>query len=183
MNGGFESGAFSPGWTLTDPDPMGALSNVGSDPLFAHSGTYHANLGTPFPPASPTVASLSQTLSTAPSGMYTLSFWLAHDIDVAPSNVFQVFFNGSLLQTLTNVGTFGYTNFTFAGLIASGPSTVLEFRLTDSDDFFRLDDVSVTGPAGVPESSSTLWLLLPTCCALGLVHRRGLKRCEQTAAA
>ena len=55
VNGGFESGAFAPGWTLTDADPMGSLSNVGSNPMFAHSGTFHANLGTLFPPASLTI--------------------------------------------------------------------------------------------------------------------------------
>lgn len=168
VNGGFESGAFAPGWTLTDPDPMGTLSNVGSNPTFAHSGIYHANLGT----ASPS-ASLTQTLATTFPGLITLSYWLAHDVTPAGppvSNMFQVFFGGVLVpgSTLVNVGTFGYTQFTFTNLIATGGSTSLEFRFTDGNDFFRLDDVSVN----VPESGATALLALPTFAGLLLAYPR-----------
>src|SRR3712207_2277078 len=46
VNGGFESGSFSPGWTLVDPSPFAppSLSNVGSNPVFAFAGTHYANL-------------------------------------------------------------------------------------------------------------------------------------------
>ena len=70
-NGGFETGSFS-GWTHTDPSNF---DNIGSDPLFAHSGTFHANLG-----ASPGPGSLSQSLTTVAGSAYTLSFYLANDI-------------------------------------------------------------------------------------------------------
>src|SRR3954467_1569574 len=77
VNGGFETGTFS-GWTLVDTS---GLSNVGSDPAFAHSGTYHANLGTaPVPPGPSNIGSLSQNLGTAPGSLYSLSFWLANDV-------------------------------------------------------------------------------------------------------
>jgi len=168
VNGGFETGNFS-GWTLVDPS---MLSNVGNDPAFAHSGTYHANLGTMIvPPGPPTQGSLSQNLATTPTTLYTLSFWLANDITVFPGgstfDSFSVFWNGASIFSAANLPAFPYTQFTFANLAATGPSTTLEFRFQQDSDFFRLDDVSV-----VPDSMSTLWAALPVFGVLGLVHFR-----------
>lgn len=180
VNGGFESSTppntFAPGWTLTDTDPLGPLSFVGTDSAFAHSGTHYAALGTAFPPDPPSNGNLKQTLATLPGGFYSLNFWLAHDVDVAPSNSFQAFFNGVPVFTLTpNAGAFGYINISIANLFAPTGSTLLEFRFRDSDDFFRLDDVTVNG---VPDLASTIWLALPTLGLLCLVHFWGTKRRE-----
>jgi hypothetical protein len=137
---------------------------VGSDPAFAHSGTYHANLG-----AEGVLGSLSQTLSTTPGGTYTLSFWLANDSGVGP-NEFDVLWDGAATPiSLTAQPVFDYTEFTLS-VVATGASTSLEFRYQNDDDFFRLDDVSV-----VPEPSVT-WLVLPSIGILCLVHYRGAKR-------
>ena len=145
QNPGFEaSTTFAPIWTLNDPNVPPPLSNIGTNPTFAHSGMNHANLGTCGNPPSP--ASLSQMLSYIPGQAYTLSFWLAHDITTPPppvSNMFQVFFGGVIVQSLTNVGMFGYTQYYIRNVMAPIGSTTLEFRFFDGNDFFRLDDVSV----------------------------------------
>jgi hypothetical protein len=139
---------------------------LGNDPAFAHSGTWYANLG-----GEMTVATLSQTFNTTPGTTYTLSFWLAHDVTTAPSNQFSVFWNGTVIagSTLMNVGSFGYTNFTFTGLAAPSSTSTLQFRYTDNDDFFRLDSVSV-----VPEPS-TYAFLLSGVGLLGLAQYRRSK--------
>jgi hypothetical protein len=158
-NPGFETGNFS-GWTLNDPS---GFSNVGSDPLFAHSGNFHANLG-----AVGLTGSLSQSLTTVAGTSYTLSFWLANDSSTPP-NAFQAFFGGAQVFAIANSAVFGYTQFTIAGLVATGTSTSLEFRYRHDADFFRLDDVSVDA-SPVPEALSTIWLALPAFGALGLVQ-------------
>ena len=100
-----------------------------------------------------------------------MSFWLAHDVTTPPppiSNTFQVFFGGVLVQTLTDVGIFSYQQFTFQNLLPTGSSTSLEFRFMDTNDFFRLDDVSVV----VPEPSATALLALPVFAGLLLLYSR-----------
>lgn len=167
VNGGFETGTFS-GWTLVDPS---GLSNVGNDPMFAHSGTYHANLGTnPFPVLPQSTGSLSQNISTTAGTQYNLSFWLANDITagLSPFNSFEVFWNGASIFSATNLPPIPYTQFTFTFLAATGPSTPLEFRYEHDNDFFRLDDVVVN----VPDSISTFWAAFSVFGVLGLVHFR-----------
>ena len=160
-NPGFEMGNFS-GWTVNDPS---GFTNVGPDPLFAHSGNFHANLG-----AVGLTGSLSQSLSTAIGTSYTLSFWLANDSATTP-NSFAAFFNGVQVFSIANSAVFNYTQFTISGLVATSTATTLDFRYRHDADFFRLDDISVdAAAAGVPEAFSTIWLALPAFGALGLVQ-------------
>jgi hypothetical protein len=61
---------------------------------------------------------------------------------------------------LTNVTMPGYTQFSFAGLIASTGSTALQFRFQDDPAFWDFDDVSVTETSSaVPETASGALLL------------------------
>ena len=161
QNGGFESGSFSP-WVVND---LSMFTMVGSDAAFAHSGSFYANLG------ATGVGTLSQTFNTMPGSTYSLSFFLAHDVTGTPSNQFSVFWNGTVIagSTLTNVGAFGYTNFTFNGLTSPGSTSTLQFQYTDNDDFFRLDTVTV-----VPEPS-TYAFMLSGVGLLGLVQYRRAK--------
>lgn len=173
VDGGFEAappaipmettGPFGPAWTVVDPsgNPPGAVgsnSNVGHDTIFAHSGDNHANLG-----AVGVLGSLSQNLATTNGGTYNLSFWLANDSGAAP-NEFDVFWNGAQIYTQTNAPVSLYTQFTFNGLAATGPSTTLEFRYRNDDDYYRLDDVSVQT---VPEPG-VVWLLPAGLALVGL---------------
>jgi hypothetical protein len=164
-NPGFETGNFS-GWTVNDPS---GFTGVGNDAAFAHSGSHYAFLG-----ATPNTGSLSQSLTTVAGTFYTLSFYLANDMTpgLGPTTAFEVFWNGaSVLALPGNSPVFGYTNFTISGLVATGGATTLEFRYRHDNDFWRLDDCSVT----VPESASTIWLALPTFAALGLVYSRKVR--------
>jgi len=164
------SGPFSAFWTVVDSgppatSPTGSNTNVGHDQPFAFEGTNHANLGA-FGAQSP-VASLSQSLITFAGQRYTLSFALANDSSVGGPNFFRVFFGTNNVLSLTNVGQFGYTVFTFSNLLAPTASTNLRFEFRNDDDFFRLDRISV-----VPELTSTGWLALPTFAGLLLLHSR-----------
>ena len=176
VNGGFESGDFS-GWTVNDPsfnppNPTG-YTILGNNPALAHSGSWHVSLG-----ASPNPGSLLQTLNTTPGQAYALSFWLASDkSDPAATvdNDFQIFWNGALVQDFANVPALGTTNsyftLTFSNLVATGSTTDLEFRYVNNDDYFRLDDVSVT--AAVPEPSTIALAVFGLgAIAFGARHRR-----------
>lgn len=126
VDGGFEAspppsnpmdplgpGPFSAAWTVVDPSGTqppgseGSNSNVGHDPLFAHSGNEHANLG-----ATPNVGTLTQTLTTTPGQTYTLSFWLANDGAAGGGEVnqFDALWNGTPVLTQTNVPVSLYTH-------------------------------------------------------------------------
>ncbi len=157
VNGGFESGNFSP-WIVNDPS---GFTNVGGDPAFAHSGNFHANLG-----ASGLLGTLTQSLSTVPGQSYNLSFWLANDSGVQPT-AFMVFWNGAQIFSLPNSAAFSYTLFSFGNLTATGSSTSLQFQFRHDADFFRLDDVSV-----VPEPSTNA-LLLGAGTVLAFMAYRG----------
>ncbi|MGI9088030.1 MAG: hypothetical protein ACR2HH_09880 [Chthoniobacterales bacterium] len=183
QNGGFETGSFPP-WTFTDNNPPPPFINVGGDSAFAHSGTYHANLG-----SSPMTGTLSQTFQTVAGAMYTISFYLANDGTPNPAmgsfNSFMTTFNGLAIagiSALTNSAPFGYTLFTGTAT-ATGASSTLQFTFQNDADFFRLDDVSVNGPApaGVPDQGSTFWLALPAVGALVLSQRLGRKTRSVTA--
>jgi hypothetical protein len=179
---GFEASAdgvgahpFSASWTAVDPSgnqppgSPGSNTNVGGDGADAHSGANYANLG-----AFQTTGTLSQLLTTTAGTRYTFSFWLANNSNV-PTNSFAAFFNGSLVFSTTSA-TFNstglYTKFTFANLLATGSSTLLQFQYRHDDDFWRLDDISVAAPEG----GSTLWLALPAFAGLCFLHFRSNKR-------
>ncbi len=155
VNGGFESGSFSPGWTATDPNPTNFIL-IDSASNEAHSGNFCALLG-----SSPDPGTLLQTLNTTPGQTYSVSFWLASDLSSTVSNSFEVLWNGVSVLSLTDVPALAiplnpYVNFSIANLAATSGATDLEFRFVNNDDFFRLDDITVNV---VPETS-TIWLTL-----------------------
>jgi hypothetical protein len=168
---GFEASAdglgphpFSASWS--DNNPSG-FSGVGGDSAFAHSGDNYAFLGT-----GGGNGTLSQVLAGLVVGQsYNLSFWLANDITVGlpPGNFFSVAFDGAFVFSIINQGAFGYTQFTVSNLIYTGTNPQLQFAYSHSNDFWRLDDISVEA-AGVPEAFSTIWLALPAFGALSLLH-------------
>ena len=153
VNGGFETGSFS-GWTVNDPS---GFTNIGPNPLFAESGTYHANLG-----AKGLLGTLSQNVGTTMGQSYQLSFWLTSDSDVPP-NEFDVFWNGVEILNLVNLPAQDYTHYSFT-VSATSNMTPLVFQYRNDDDFFRLDDVALS----VPETSSTLGLLLLSVTGLAV---------------
>jgi PEP-CTERM motif len=157
-NGGFETGDFT-GWTPVDSSNF---TNVGSNPLFAHSGTYHANLG-----AEGVLGSLSQNVGTTSGTQYDLTFWLANDSGASP-NEFDVLWNGVTVLSLSDAPVSNYTQYSLL-VTATSSSSSLEFQYRNDDDFFRLDEVSINV---VPEPSTLSLLLLGAAAAGASVLRR-----------
>ncbi len=156
-NSGFETGDLT-GWTSS--------GFTGVNNFSAHSGNFGAFLG-----PTEVASSISQGLSTTAGSLYNVSFWLRGDEIDGPNGIssptgfgsFQVFWNGNLILTLPTDSPFNYTQFSFSGLMATGGITNLQFVLASgSVGFFRVDDVVVDGTVtSVPETLSSLWLILP----------------------
>jgi hypothetical protein len=149
-----------PEWTFINPvGHLGyGIQNVG------HSGSDSAF----FASASSFYAIIEQSLGTAPGQFYTLSFWLDTHFDNSNAD-FQVYWNGSLVYDNPS-GTdpahqFLWTQFTVAGLKATGSATVLEFTGFNGPSRTSLDDVAIVA---APESAT--WIA--TCAgalALALI--------------
>jgi len=145
QNGGFETGDFT-GWTLVGKTvvnsfPVGtvvydAVESSASDYDVAHSGNYGAFLG------DDALATLSQSLPTAASQYYLLSFWLDNPATGAIQQ-FGVSWNGASLFNVLNPSSFGWTNFQFI-VTGTGANTVLQFEAENDPSYFGLDDISVT---------------------------------------
>ncbi|HEY4256480.1 MAG TPA: VPDSG-CTERM sorting domain-containing protein [Candidatus Udaeobacter sp.] len=155
-NGGFETGDFT-GWT-----EGGHVSNMfvtGPFVFAPHSGSFQSVLG---PVGSD--GTLSQTLATTAGGLYTVSYWLANT--GGTPNDFSMSFGGVTIpgSVIIDGGAFGYTQFTFSGLLATTGSTVLEFSFRQDPGDWGLDDISVDAARGVPDTGSSMLLL-----GLGLV--------------
>jgi hypothetical protein len=88
---------------------------------------------------------VSQTITDIPGETYTLSFWLKSD--GGTSNEFRVRYNGTVLTDMVNMSAFGYTQFSFPGLIGTGSDTI-EFGERDDPGYLNLDDVSFVGMGG-----------------------------------
>ncbi|MDQ2950075.1 MAG: hypothetical protein M3Y27_29750, partial [Acidobacteriota bacterium] len=90
------------------------------------------------------------------------------------TNSFQVLFGSILVPTTAlmspaDVPADGlYHLFQFSNLVATGTSTALQFQFRHDQDFWRLDDISVT----LPEGGAPLWLAIPLLGGLCLLHSR-----------
>jgi PEP-CTERM motif len=146
-NCGFETGTLA-GWTQS-----GNTGFTGVETGMPHSGVNDAFFG---PVGS--LGFITQNLATTAGGSYNLSFWLQSDANSTP-NEWLVRFNGVTLLDVVNAPGFGYTLFTFNGLVATGASTALQFGFRNDPGFFRLDDIVVV-PAGsaVPEPMTLVLL-------------------------
>ena len=173
-NGGFETADLS-NWTVS-----GAHSSPGDEGIYygvdgtdAHTGRFGAYFG----PVGG-VLNLTQTLSTVPGTLYSVSFWLAQaPATVTPYiNSFTVLFGGTTLFSQTPVPAEAYTQYSFTQL-ASSASTTLAFSFRNDVGFFSLDDVAVTAASSVPEPAS--WLL----CVAAASALLGVRLCVRRAQA
>jgi hypothetical protein len=155
QNGGFETGDFTD-WTLVgdtiarngfhgvavyDAVTNSSFTTSAGD-SYVHSGTYAAVLG-----ESGKLATLSQSVPTIPGGSYLLSFWLINPTSLT-TQIFVVNWstNGttfSALYGITNPPAFSWTDLTFV-VTATGTSSTLQFAAENDQDYFGLDDISLT---------------------------------------
>jgi len=166
LNGGFETGTFSP-WTSTgNPSNQSVVTGTGFGGWNsgAHGGTHWAEFG-------PTGSNggVEQTVVVIPGQSYLLSFWLASDDGTA--NAFLVNFDGSRVYDTGNVGQQGWTQYSFAVTpTVANPNVDFEFRVGTSGDHLGLDDVSLTQAS----SSATSAAPLPGTACGGIVLLAGL---------
>jgi hypothetical protein len=150
VNCGFETQPAFSGWTQSGNTDFSGVSGG----ISAHSGSFGAFFG---PVGS--LGFITQSLVTTPGATYNLSFWLLNESTLSP-NQFTASFNGVALTTLTNSAAFGYTLFSFNGLLATSASTQLQFGFRHDPVFWDLDDIIVVaaqGPA-IPEPMTLVLL-------------------------
>jgi hypothetical protein len=158
-NPGFETGDFT-GWNLS--------GNTGSTSVCAgcgHSGTYGAVLA-----AVGSEGFITQSLTTVPGGVYTLSFWLGNG--TRGPNIFEVSWNGTVVSSITTLFSQNYGYYEFTGLLATTGSTDLEFGFIQESTYWLLDDVSIDGPSSVPDAGSSVMLLGIGLAGVGWMRRK-----------
>ena len=173
-NPGFETGDFT-GWTLTGTsDAVGdtVVASAGFNSWLPNSGTFFAALG-----ALGSDSTLSQTIATTAGQSYTFSWFLGSD-GSTPSD-FSAFWNGSTILSLVDApATPGYTRGTSTASyafysfteVATSASTVIQFNSRNDQNFWALDDISVSVPA-VPEPSSLVLSAIAALTLAGYVGR------------
>ena len=164
INPGFETGNFS-GYTTTPATntDFGVISGA------AHTGNYGAYFQDGTVGAYDTI---SQSLNTSAATTFDVSFWLRNN--GGASNGFKVTFGNMTLLNLVDSAAFGYTQYTFTGVAATGGATTIAFGGYQVPSDFSLDDISVTASA-VPEPST--WLggaLIGMAACLGMRRRLNL---------
>src|SRR5215472_4062727 len=160
-NGGFETGDF------TDWTQFGNTGFTGVQGDFAgvppHSGNFQAFFG-----SVDSTGGIFQDLTTVAGQTYNLTFWL-YNFGGAPSS-FSMSWNGAVISSMVNPPAFGYTEFSFSGLLATGTSTQLAFTFQQNPSYFLLDDVSVVRGT-VPDGGNTLSLLGLAMVGICLIRR------------
>jgi hypothetical protein len=163
-NGSFETGDFS-GWERIGDDMRFTdvtTDIVGGGPT---DGMYHARFGPFF------ASGIQQFIATTPGTVYRLEFDLANL--GPPQNQFAFVFDQPQ-EVQTNVAAYDYVHRS-VDVTAVTTSTWLGFVFSQPNEYWVIDNISVTALPAVPEPSSAALLLLGAA-ALGLrlkARRRG----------
>ena len=160
VNGGFETGNFA-GWAQQGNTGFTGVSTSSPTGTGPHSGSFLGYFG-----AIGSDGGINQNLVTNAGNTYNLSFWL--ELDNSTPNDYSIMWNGATIASAVNAGGFGYTLFTFNGLVATGSLTSLQFNFRQDPQYFALDDVVVNS---APEGGNTLWLLGLGMLSLCLIRR------------
>ncbi len=162
------------GWTSTGPFEIEKGNNAGGWASFnpTDNGNQYLELD------STELTTVSQDLHTKKGSTYDLSFQFSGRSDTpgqAPSTM-AVYWNGTLLKTITEPAKSGWVTFTFDNLIATGKDTELSFKAlgpTNAPSYGNyLDNVVVTSVPAVPEASSFGMLAIGLAFVTYTVRRR-----------
>lgn len=150
-NGGFETGDFTDWTQFGNTGFTGVSGNFsGVDPVEGSFQAFFGSVGS--------TGGISQSISTVVGGIYTFDFWL-YNFGGNP-NSFDASFNGVSVLSFTDDPGLSYTHFTFAGLIATGTSTQIQFTFQQNPSYWLLDDVDAVQTGTVPEPASALmWMM------------------------
>ena len=115
---------------------------------------------------------MEQTLATAASTTYNLTFWMDPAIPGRSDVEIDAYWNGAKVGAFVSEPS-GYHQYSVSGLVATSTSTVLGFAGRDDPSDVFLDDVDVEarGASGVPEPLSFMLSGLGLAF-LGLVRAR-----------
>jgi hypothetical protein len=175
VNGGFETGDFTTGWTTAaNSFPMSIVTSP------VESGTYAAAIAG----FASNPNTLSQTVSDTSGQNYLLSFWrdqyelngpITLTVSWNGTQVFSEDLTGSLGGTVL-----GYQQFTVN--VLGHNSDLLVFTAANDNANTFLDDVTLTPTAATPLPSTWL-MLLSGFVGLGFFAYRGAKKNAATLAA
>jgi len=169
LNGGFESGAFSPGWT-TLPDAYGGRYTgvYGSLPgITPFEGNYFASFSN-YAPAS---SGIEQTVDTTPGQTYTLDSWFMNMPGSDQLNEFKVTWDDNVLLDMINFANItSWTEFSFT-VTGTGSDTV-SFSGYQNYGRTGLDGIRLDVPGAVPEPAALPLLGLGVLGLMGWRRRR-----------
>lgn len=172
VNGGFESGSFSPGWSLLSDPQNGVHTLVTSleDGIVPFAGSFFATFSNSLSQAS----GITQSLTTTPGQSYVLSYWFTNSADSDTGNEFKVMWDGSTLTDLVGFSSLGtvWTNATF--FVTGTGTDTLAFSGFQDLGWNGLDAVSLTA---VPESSTCAALFGITALGFAAYRRRFRQPC------
>ncbi len=175
-NGSFEQGTLGigsfQGWQTTLGDAstfVDSSGQTGTKYGQATDGKWAAYFGSTTADGG---ASIAQTLTTAVSQMYVLTFDLANDNGgLVPSNDFIATVAGAPVFTVKNLPSqnFVHEQVTFT---ANDTSTTLQLFAYNDQSYVALDNVVVNAVSVTPEPSSMVLLGTGTLMLGGVVRRR-----------
>jgi hypothetical protein len=179
-----QNGDFSQGLTDWNVNSSAPLHWIASTPVNYAPGTYNAYINQePYTFASTgcvgpncvtgsstQLSSLDQELSTTVGSTYTLTFDFAspggNDMEL------EVLAGGVVVDDLFNLGQTGLTQYTISGIIATAPTTDLEFLGRQDPGYDILTNISFVDPSATPEPGALILVGTGLLSVAGAIRRK-----------